>query len=353
MHCFSGTDGKTTLEDIWWLQIEDISRSPSPERLERLNLDEIDFEAQLDAFSSDIDVTCKGMEKPGSPKDIKNASYWSSISSIQSSLQSGMPAIAAAVPSGVSAALSTLSNFRSGRVEGNMMMSTSEKVIEKDSSAKDNHGVPATVIEREGYKSSKGTYRRALSSFCNENLVPHIPPDIAIIALRQPYRYQLQTDKHDAYLDESMLQLGKAILTSARNAQRSVSPTTSNIVQEDGIETEENQGIESSSLYCKLLKDVNTVFSVEDYIQASRSFFCTVTVESFAICLVNSLLNDYRRLSKAGWAFTIKKGGLDALLSDDASMPGHFSHYRSDELRIKDIRLLLDDYKSLLHLLFS
>jgi hypothetical protein len=60
---------------------------------------------------------------------------------------------------------------------------------------------------------------------------------------------------------------------------------------------------------------------------------------------LEALMADYRAMATAGWAAAAREGGAEALLS--GSLPGRFMHFSAGELRMREVRALLEDYKVL------
>ncbi len=86
----------------------------------------------------------------------------------------------------------------------------------------------------------------------------------------------------------------------------------------------------------------------EELVFAAREYFSTVAPSELKLGSVATLMTDYRRVSRAGWAAAVATLGPEALLHTDTLMIGRYMHWAAEDVRMKDVGLILEDYKGLL-----
>jgi hypothetical protein len=85
-----------------------------------------------------------------------------------------------------------------------------------------------------------------------------------------------------------------------------------------------------------------------ELVLAAREYFSTVSPSNLKLGSLPILMNDYRRIARAGWASAVATLGAEALLHADTLMIGRYMHYAAEDVRMKDVALILNDYRQLL-----
>lgn len=366
-----GTDGKTTLGDFWWLQLEDLSEVSSPRRLESLTSELLDLEFQLGASDHpgpevltpiSNETTHQSLQTNAEPS---KGSYWSSLSSLPSSLQQGMPALAASLPSGVTAALNSLSSLKTGRFDKTIIAGVSGSQTASD--IVHNREGAVSDLRREGIDApsqddldprlidilKRGKDITGPSdSIATEDTHPvsrlKVSRSVAKNALRVASSLHIGNSCKDVDDTDDMLRLGGLILAVADGA---FSVEVDVTVSKDKQWQRDSDTHLSKDASCKSGEDAIDRYSKEDCMRAARGYFLNVSACDLPIGLVGVLLHDYCRLACTGWRKVLAEGGIEALLQSDATIPGRFCHMRVDAVRLRDVPVLLRDYYALLELI--
>lgn len=87
----------------------------------------------------------------------------------------------------------------------------------------------------------------------------------------------------------------------------------------------------------------------EELVLAAREYFASVLPSELKLGSLPTLLKDYRRVARSGWAAILETLGPEALFRPDAVMfSGRYMHWEAEDIRMKDVQLVLDDYRGLL-----
>lgn len=85
-----------------------------------------------------------------------------------------------------------------------------------------------------------------------------------------------------------------------------------------------------------------------ELVAAAREYFATVAPEELKLGAIPALLADYRRLARVGWVQALSDLGPEALCSTDLGLPGRFLHFTANDVRLRDVADVLEDYRVLL-----
>lgn len=86
----------------------------------------------------------------------------------------------------------------------------------------------------------------------------------------------------------------------------------------------------------------------DNLVRAARDYFSVVDPSELKLGALPALMRDYRRLARAGWAAALSTLGPEALMQDDVLMLGRYMHWSADDVRMRDVGPILEDYKGLL-----
>jgi hypothetical protein len=85
----------------------------------------------------------------------------------------------------------------------------------------------------------------------------------------------------------------------------------------------------------------------EELVVAAREYLSSVLPSELKLGSVSILMTDYRRIARSGWAAAVAALGPEALLHTD-TMIGRYMHWTAEDIRMKDVALILEDYRGLL-----
>jgi len=95
-------------------------------------------------------------------------------------------------------------------------------------------------------------------------------------------------------------------------------------------------------------RNAHEEWSPEVLVQAARDYFSTCSPNELKLGSIPALLYDYKRLARVGWAAALSELGPEGLASAELALPGRFLHFSVDDVRLKDVAAILDDYRTLM-----
>ncbi|KAG7669580.1 hypothetical protein Ndes2526B_g05921 [Nannochloris sp. 'desiccata'] len=86
----------------------------------------------------------------------------------------------------------------------------------------------------------------------------------------------------------------------------------------------------------------------EELVLAAREYLSSVLPSELKLGSLPILMTDYRRIARAGWAVAVATLGPDALFHTDTLLSGRYMHWTAEDIRMKDVASILEDYRKLL-----
>lgn len=86
----------------------------------------------------------------------------------------------------------------------------------------------------------------------------------------------------------------------------------------------------------------------EELVVAAREYLSSVLPSEIKLGSLPILMTDYRRIARSGWAAAVATLGPEALLHTDTLLIGRYMHWTAEDIRMKDVALILEDYRGLL-----